>query len=255
MNLDFNTNITNQYHSNTQKARVLTEQWVLDNLYCPRCGNAHILHFENNRPVADFYCPSCNNQFELKSKVGPIRNKINDGAYSTMISRITSNQNPDFLFMSYSKIEYRVKDLIIIPRHFFTPSVIEARAPLSQSARRAGWIGCNILIDKIPLQGRIDIVKDGLVNSALDVVRCVNRSNSLYIESIDKRSWLIDVLNCINQIPQDLFTLGDVYKFAHFLSTLYPQNKNVEAKIRQQLQILRDKGYIEFLGNGVYRKK
>lgn len=255
MNLAFdNSNIEN-YHSGTQIARVLTENWVNQNMYCPRCGNLHINHFENNRPVADFYCPACNNQFELKSKVGPLTHKINDGAYSTMISRITSNENPDFLFMNYSKTENQVKDLILIPKHFFVPTIIEARAPLAPNARRAGWIGCNILIDKIPLQGRIDIIKDGTVQDAVNVVQSVNKSNSLYIENIGKRGWLMDVLNCVNRIPQILFTLENLYQFVPLLSTLHPQNNNIEAKIRQQLQILRDKGYIEFLGNGVYRRK
>ena len=32
-------------------------------------------------------------------------------------------------------------------------------------------------------------------------------------------------------------------------------NNNIEAKIRQQLQILRNKGIIEFLERGHYRKK
>ena len=31
-------------------------------------------------------------------------------------------------------------------------------------------------------------------------------------------------------------------------------NNHIEAKIRQQLQLLRDKGYIEFLERGHYRK-
>ena len=39
-----------------------------------------------------------------------------------------------------------------------------------------------------------------------------------------------------------------------FYVHLNPQNHNVEAKIRQQLQILRDLGFIEFLGKGQYRK-
>lgn len=32
-------------------------------------------------------------------------------------------------------------------------------------------------------------------------------------------------------------------------------NYNIEAKIRQQLQILRDKGFIEFSGRGHYKKQ
>lgn len=115
MELKFDTNIIENYHSNSQIARLLTETWVEKNMYCPRCGNTHITKFENNRPVADFFCPLCNNEYELKSKNGVLTHKINDGAYDTMIERITGNQNPDFLFMSYSKSESKVNDLILIP--------------------------------------------------------------------------------------------------------------------------------------------
>lgn len=87
-------------------------------MFCPRCGNEKIQSFENNRPVADFYCDNCKNQYELKSKSGKITTKINDGAYSTMIERITSNENPDLFCLSYSKNNYEVENLILIPKHF-----------------------------------------------------------------------------------------------------------------------------------------
>lgn len=254
MNLNFNTQIIENYHSGTQKARVLTETWVSENLYCPRCGNSNISHFENNRPVADFYCPICQNQYELKSKNGSIGHKVMDGAYKTMINRITSNQNPDFLFMNYSKEQNCVRDLVLIPKHFFVPSIIEARPPLSPTARRAGWIGCNILIDKVPTQGRIDIIKNSLPNDIKTVIKQVNQSNQLIVSNISSRGWLMDTLNCVNEIASDTFSLGDMYQFVKVLSIKHPQNNNIEAKIRQQLQFLRDKGYIEFLGNGLYKK-
>lgn len=76
MNLNFDVNLALDYSSSTQKARVLTESWVANNMYCPRCGNVYIRHFPNNSPVADFYCTECNNEYELKSKAGPIDNKI-----------------------------------------------------------------------------------------------------------------------------------------------------------------------------------
>lgn len=254
MNLNFNTDIVKNYHSGTQIARVLTENWVQENLYCPRCGNERISHFPNNRPVADFYCPFCKNEFELKSKNGSIQRKVNDGAYETMIQRITGNQNPDFLFMSYSKEGNCVRDLILVPKHFFVPDVIEARSPLPATARRAGWIGCNILIGKIPQQGRIDIIKNGILTPSAEVVMRVNKSNLLTVDNLSARGWLMDVLTCVNQIPSDIFSLSDIYRFVPMLSLKHPQNNNIEAKIRQQLQFLRDKGYIEFLGKGVYRK-
>jgi hypothetical protein len=60
--------------------------------------------------------------------------------------------------MTYSYDKRRVNDFILILKHFFVPDIIERRNPLSSDARRAGWEGCNILIDKVPEQGRIPIV-------------------------------------------------------------------------------------------------
>lgn len=68
MNLQFDIKLANKYNSNSQIARVLTENWVLNNSYCPSCGELPLNEFENNRPVADFYCKKCNEEFELKSK-------------------------------------------------------------------------------------------------------------------------------------------------------------------------------------------
>jgi type II restriction enzyme len=90
MNLYFNTTLAAGYKNNSQIARKLTENWVLRNSYCPSCGNVSLREFENNRPVADFYCNICSEEFELKSKYGKITPKIADGAYSSMIARIKS---------------------------------------------------------------------------------------------------------------------------------------------------------------------
>ena len=103
MNLQLDSNLSTSYRSKSQIARVITEDWVYRNMYCPRCGFMRIEQFENNQPVADFFCPACHNEYELKSKNGILGSKINDGAYSTMIERITGNNNPDFFFMSYSR--------------------------------------------------------------------------------------------------------------------------------------------------------
>ena len=254
MNLNFGKIEISKYHSSSQIARVKTESWVANNMYCPRCGNLHINHFENNRPVADFYCPNCKNEFELKSKTGSLDKKINDGAYTTMIERITSNQNPDFFFMNYSKETQCVKDFILIPKHFFVPDIIEKRKPLAETARRAGWIGCNILISKIPEQGRVHIIQNGKINDMQSVLQKVNKGKLLEVGDLKSRGWLMDILNCINNIPTEIFSLTTMYAFTDYLSSKHPQNNNVQAKIRQQLQLLRDLGFIEFLGKGQYRK-
>ncbi|MDO4832220.1 MAG: DpnI domain-containing protein [Clostridia bacterium] len=254
MNLDFDASLAEGYRSGSQIARVVTENWMSVNMYCPRCGNIHISHFENNRPVADFFCPACKNEFELKSKGGSLGKKINDGAYDTMIERITSNNNPDFFFMSYSKSESKVVNLVFVPKYFFIPAIIEKRKPLSPDARRAGWTGCNILIDEIPEQGRIDIVSGGVILPSDEVVSRVNKSKNLETRDITSRGWLMDILKCVNRIPTEIFSLQDVYSFEGELSICHPDNNNIKPKIRQQLQLLRGRGFIEFLGNGVYKK-
>ncbi len=254
MNLKFDTISPTKYHNASQIVRIKTEAWVANNMYCPRCGNLHINHFENNRPVADFYCPKCKNQFELKSKTGSLNQKINDGAYTTMIERITSNTNPDFFFMNYSKESQCVKDFILIPKHFFIPDIIEKRKPLAETARRAGWVGCNILIGKIPQQGRIEIIKNGKINNVNTVLYQVNKGKLLETADLKARGWIMDILNCVNKTPSGNFSLSDLYLFTDYLSMKHPKNNNIQAKIRQQLQLLRDLGFIEFLSRGQYRK-
>ena len=68
MNLQLDAGLIAGYTSNAQKARILTENWIGENLYCPVCGNPRLCHFPNNQKVADYYCPSCSEQYELKSK-------------------------------------------------------------------------------------------------------------------------------------------------------------------------------------------
>ncbi|MEA4813922.1 MAG: DpnI domain-containing protein [Oscillospiraceae bacterium] len=252
MELDFDKSLADGYKSGTQRARRLTEGWVEENMFCPRCGAIKIARYENNRPVADFVCPVCRNQYELKSKLGRFEKKITDGAYATMIERIMGNENPDFFLMSHNGKS--VSDFIVVPKHFFVPEIIEKRRPLSQSAKRAGWMGCNILLDAIPKQGRIFIVRGGKAEDRKEVSRRLNGAHALEIKDIAARGWLLDVLACVNAMPEDFFTLRQIYGFENELMAKHGANHNVRAKIRQQLQILRDRGYVEFLGRGNYRR-
>ena len=65
----------------------------------------------------------------------------------------------------------------------------------------------------------------------------------------------MDVLYCLEQIGREHFTLQDVYAFTDYLQERHRENHNVQPKIRQQLQYLRDKGFVEFLGRGEYGLK
>ncbi len=254
MNLKINVDAALNYNSRPQRVRVSSEAWVAENIYCPRCGEDRIKRLPNNRPVADFTCPVCNNIFELKSKQGKIGSKINDGAYQTMIERIMSNTNPDFFFLTYNKDQQLVKDFIVVSKHFFIPDIIEKRKVLPETARRAGWVGCNILINRIPNSGRIYMVKDHKEMPSSEVIRNLNKTSFLSGTDIQAKGWLLDIMNCVDRIDGSYFELSEVYSFENELAMKHPNNKHVRDKIRQQLQLLRDYGYIEFIGKGKYRK-
>jgi type II restriction enzyme len=59
---------------------------------------------------------------------------------------------------------------------------------------------------------------------------------------------------CVEEIKKQSFTLNELYAFENELKTKYPNNKHIKDKIRQQLQLLRDKGLINFNGRGSYAK-
>ncbi|RUM66701.1 MAG: restriction endonuclease [Sulfurospirillum sp.] len=253
MNLNLDSTIASRYNSPSQKIRVLTEKWVNEYIFCPNCGNS-IAEYENNRPVADFYCSNCKEEYELKSKKGNIGKKIVDGAYSTMIDRLNSDSNPNFFFLNYDQNTLNIINFLVIPKHFFIPEIIEKRNPLSPTSKRAGWIGCNILLDTIPNSGKIFYIKDGQEESKEKILDIWNKTIFLK-QATDLRSkgWLIDTLKCIDKLNKNIFTISDIYKFETYLKSKHPKNNNIQAKIRQQLQILRDKGYLEFKGNGIYK--
>ena len=66
------------------------------------------------------------------------------------------------------------------------------------------------------------------------------------------RGWLVDVIRVVQGLPAD-FNLTDVYAHSAELAALHPENRHVRAKIRQQLQVLRDNEQLVFLGRGRYR--
>lgn len=254
MKLTFDKKLAINYKSTSQKARVLTEQWVDDSVFCPNCGHFNIDKYPNNQPVADFYCSNCREDYELKSKHDGIGIKIVNGAYRTMIERLQSSNNPNFFLLNYDLQNFEVRNFLVIPKHFFTPEIIERRKPLSLTARRAGWIGCNILLQNIPQTGKIFFVRDKQIEPKKKVLAEWQRTLFLREErEIKAKGWLLDVMLCVDKLGNKDFSLNEVYTFEEELSKKHPDNRHIKDKIRQQLQILRDKGYLEFVGRGRYR--
>jgi len=254
MNLSFDTSIAESYNSNSQRARVLTESWFGQNMYCPICGAPSLVHTKANKPVEDFYCEKCNAEFELKSrkkKTPGISNTISGGEYNTMRRRLNDLDRPHFIFLNY--FDNKVKEVVLIPNFFFTESIIQERPALPEGSKRAGWQGCNILLKTIPEECRIPLIVNSQETNHDEVMKAYHKLESLRKDTIGKRRWLFDVMQCVNKLPVE-FTLDDIYKFTDELQVKHPKNYHVQDKIRQQLQFLRDKEYLEFISRGTCRR-
>ena len=241
------------YKSGAQRARIATELWGAANLYCPSCTSPSISPLAHNTPAIDYRCGVCKSSFQLKSQSKKLGKKIVDSAYSTMKLAIVEDRTPNLYVLHYDLLEWVVRTVILVPRFAFALSAIECRKPLAPTARRAGWVGCNILLDRIPTDARILIVQERQPRPASEVRRAYDRVRPLQELSTEMRGWTLDVLHAVRSLDRTEFSLSDVYAQADALASLHPQNFHIRDKIRQQLQILRDLGFVEFLGRGNYR--
>jgi type II restriction enzyme len=146
-----------------------------------------------------------------------------------------------------------VKNLLLVPSFAFPPSAIIKRKPLSVTARRAGWIGCNIALHRIPLEARIAVVTNNQAASASEVRERFKRIKPLKDISVKQRGWTLDVLNIVRRLGKSEFKNEEVYAFASELEKLHPDNRHVRDKINQQLQVLRDAKLLIHVGSGVWR--
>jgi len=71
---------------------------------------------------------------------------------------------------------------------------------------------------------------------------------------VQLKGWQLIVYQIIENHFSNEFDLGDFYDFQGDFKKVYPDNFHIEDKIRQVLQQLRDKGLIDFLNKGSYRK-
>jgi type II restriction enzyme len=222
-------------------------------LYCPSCSSPRLKPVPRNTAAIDYLCAVCDSRFQLKSQSRFFGRKILDSAYSKMRAEILEGRAPNLYVMHYDMQTWIVRNVILIPRFALVLSGLECRKPLASRARRAGWVGCNILLDKIPMDARIRIIQDGQVESTRNVRQAYDRLSPLQKLDAEKRGWTLDVLPVVRSLKKAEFHLSDVYGHAGALAKLHPNNFHVRDKIRQQLQVLRNLGIIEFLGGGDYR--
>jgi type II restriction enzyme len=170
-----------------------------------------------------------------------------------MSEAILADRTPNLFALHYEPEEWKVRNLILIPQFSYSLSVIKKRNPLNPEARRHDWVGCTILLGEIPQEAKIPIISDGTVASSIDVRRRYRRLRNLGKLSVEARGWTLDVLRAIHTLNKKEFLLKEVYGFEENLARLHPENRHVQPKIRQQLQVLRNMGLVKFLGPGHYR--
>ena len=247
----YQKSVLQKYKSNSQIARVLTEEWFAKEMYCPCCLNNQIKVYPNNQKASDFLCDECKNDFQLKSSRNPFKKKVIDGEFYTMAQVIKGGNSPNFFLLHYSNDDWIVKNLKMIPKFFVTFSMLEKRKPLSQNARRAGWTGCNFLLDKLPKEGKIDIISNERIIDKLEINKIWRKMFFLTNKKPEFRGWTSDILKLVQEQDKE-FRLKNIYKHERYLKELHPENNNIQAKIRQQLQILRDNKIIKFKERGIY---
>lgn len=251
MNLQCRVELGRFYNSGSQIARVLSEDWCERELYCAACTSERLSSSRANTPTVDLLCPLCGQRFQLKSLRSWGQKKIVDAGYASMIRAIRSDNVPNLLVLQYS-LDWSIKNLILVPSVFFSETVIEKRAPLRPTARRAGWVGCNILMGRIPQDGKIAVVSQGSIVPQKLVRVEFSRVRKLATVPPTVRGWTLDALGAIRVLGKTSFSLRELYELEPHLQALHPKNQNVRAKIRQQLQVLRDLGLITFKGPGNY---
>src|SRR5216684_6064536 len=175
MNLSLPTINLEKYKSASQRARVGTESWGSSNFFCSSCESPRLEEVARNTAAIDFVCPICNSTFQLKSQSKPIGAKIVDAAYSEMKRAILEDRTPNLFVLHYDLNTWAVRTVLLVPHFAFTLSTLERRKPLAPTARRAGWVGCNILLDKTPVHARISVVSEGSLHTPREVRHSFNR--------------------------------------------------------------------------------
>lgn len=235
------------YSSPSQQARAMTEQWVAENAYCPACGQP-LERLPNNTKAADFVCPQCQHLFELKSTKNRFHRRIRASAYDALVKRLQSDNSPHLFLLAYQVRQ--VTSFCVVPRRWFTPDIIEKCKPLAPTAKRAGLVLGNILLKEIPDYARVYYLQNSTVQSQHTVMRQFAELNSLS----GPRTWYDAVQEVVANLQHSEFRVADVYAHIAYFRLYRPNNHNIKAKIRQQLQLLRDQGQIEFVGRGHYRR-
>lgn len=256
MNFVMNTELSGNYKNKSQKARVITETWVLNNFRCPFCDSKLSQYTANNK-CADYYCKKCNEDFELKTINGKFpKGKMNGAGYQATLDKINSDKSSHWILLEHDN--FIISGLTFIPKYFFYDEMIEPRNKLTDTAKRAGWQGCRIALNMIPSFGRIAYIKNNKEVDKKIIEYKLEKTSAFKKSNLKNKNWKLEILSIVDSIPETIFSANDLYEFIPMLEQKHPNNHHIDARIRETLQHLRDEGYIKFLDTegfkGLYQK-
>ena len=146
----FDPSLAARYVNRAQVARVLIETWAEMNLYCLCCSRNALARLPPNTPVADFRCPKCNAEYQLKSKNGRFGALIIGAAFDVTIRAVRERRMPEQILVEFDPRRSIVVYADAIPGALIDEPRVIPRRPLSVTARRAGWQGCNLNVSGLP---------------------------------------------------------------------------------------------------------
>ncbi len=252
MDLRLPIHLGTPYESGSQQARVTTEAWAASQLACPSCGG-RLRPLRANTKSTDLRCLACGEPYQLKSQSRQFSKRLLGAEYKTTLHAVRSGTHPSMILLRYEPSKMTVQDVEVIHRSWITESAIVPRKPLKPTARRAGWQGCSLALDRIPTPARIAVVRNEHPAAIREIRDRWHTARRISSSSASSRGWLADVLAVVDRLGEE-FTLEQAYAHERTLASLHPRNRHILPKIRQQLQVARDIGVIEFLGRGRYRK-
>ena len=250
MDLSLDSGLLVGYSSGRQQARLVTEMWASSNFYCPNCLEPQVSPEKVGSPLVDFRCsnPSCGQTFQLKSQKSKFGRVLRDAAYRPWINSMKLGTTPNLTLLQYDVRRLRVVNVEVIPSFFLRPSCFESWL----LSTREHYEMCSIHLNMIGPDARIKIVQGGEIMDQTQVQAQFKSFAWMRHASWRNRGWTADVLRCIRDTGKTQFTLHDVYAYESTLQKLHPENKFVRPKIRQQLQVLRDRGFLTFTRPGCY---
>lgn len=253
MHLVCNPALGERHKSASQRARSITEGWFTAEGYCLNCRSNRVELTTAGTPFSDHRCPVCGQTYEMKSAKKAHTRIVQNGGYESMMREIRAERPPVLLLMQYDPA-WCVQQLVAVHPVFLTPDVIRKRAKPHVRPRSGAlyWM-CDFDLTVIPEVGKIAVVRGREARAPRVVREEFAALQPLREVSNRTRGWTGLVLDAVKKIGKPMFTLAEVYTHEAAMHAAYPGNSHVRDKIRQQLQVLRELGYVEFVERGMYR--